>query len=560
MEGHSPIAGQTIEEEEAKRQKQRSLELLDLLDRYCEKKALLLYPLTRINPTRTPNEEVNTDYNNIWTLEDVESVLNDNNVQYDEHLGLKFYHTDPINLIQTACKVKNKLFIDYEFNVHESFSIRIKASPNYKKTNCRITPGIITPQNIQDLHDSGKPKRIQRAIKYLNKAIMMKHPSSASKITRPSEWYWKRGSTISKNEHSFATSSSIVCAQNVIQGKFGNCGFCSGFASIAAQFSEMIENAFGFSGSLSATGSGAISICLYPNGKKRYLLLDDYVLCTRTTTAAGGTMESSPSMHSKIDGNDLWIRLLEKVFVKIQSSYTSLDGHYKWNSLYRHPAKAMQLLTGAPIALELHYDYQRHNKDEIYNALLATEGICARVTHGRLNHKGLRASHGYSLLWIGAIANVKLVCVRNPHGHGSYTGEFGRGINSWSCTDRAMAVAKELNMGGGGESKYEQSPIDYLRRLLLSSSTSSIEESCCKEDNGIFLIDFDIFVQCFPITSIVGPITSTKNVKNGDNAADQHHRQLKEFPIPNCLHILRGMNISRAPAMLNVASGTIIAQ
>ena len=230
----------------------------------------------------------------------------------------------------------------------------------------------------------------------------------------------------------FASSDS-VCPQNVIQGKVGNCGFCSGFASLAAQFPHVATHAFGTSAITGAqlVRSGAFSICLYPAGKKRFILLDDYVLCIVGTAA-------SPSLHS-LNENDLWIRLFEKIFVKLQSSYASLDGFYKWNSLFRHPARALQLITGAPIALELHYKKQQ--VDEAYQTLLATEGTCIRVAHGRKAVDGLYTGHGYSLLWVGTIAGVPLACVRNPHGKRSYTGEFGRGGSSWS-TGPAVAVER----------------------------------------------------------------------------------------------------------------------
>ena len=264
--------------------------------------------------------------------------------------------------------------------------------------------------------------------------------------------------------------------------------------------------------------SGAFSVCLYPHGagKKRYLLLDDFVLCTAGT-------HSSPALSS-LDKDDLWIRFLEKVFVKLQSSYASLDGYYKFNSLYRHPARAMQLITGSPIALELHY--KPHQVDEVYDALLATEGKCCRVAHARKATDGLHRGHGYSLLWIGEISGIQLVCVRNPHGKNSYTGEFGKGSSSWSTAD-AVSVRRELDTATD-----ENNFLAYVQNLLSDT-----------HDNGIFLMRFSVFVECFPIVSIVGPIVD----KDGLSAS-----HLNEFVVENCLHKLRGENITHLREMLNI--------
>ena len=262
--------------------------------------------------------------------------------------------------------------------------------------------------------------------------------------------------------------------------------------------------------------SGAFSVCLYPYGagKKRYLLLDDYVLCNFNT-------HSSPALSS-LNKADLWIRFLEKVFVKLQSSYASLDGYYKFNSLYRHPARAMQLITGSPIALEVHY--KPHQIDEVYDILLATEGKCCRVAHGRKATDGLHRGHGYSLLWIGEISGIQLVCVRNPHGKNSYTGEFGRGSSSWSTTD-AVSVRRELDT---------VSSLAYVHNLLSGS-----------HDNGIFLMRFSVFVECFPIVSVVGPIIDK------DEPSASH---LNGFVVKNCLHKLCGENITHLREMLKIAA------
>jgi len=465
--------------------------LQQLLDEHCHSDILPTYP-----PTRESYTKGDVENDSLWTQDDTESALQ--SVQYDTFLGLKLYHTNPIDQINAACKAKGKLFIDYEFCV----------SSNIKLDGESVTPGIITQLNIEDFANSGEPKRVKRIKHFMDKARLNDNSSS-------SKWVWVRGSEMPRRKV-FATTKSI-CSQNVIQGKVGNCGFCSGFASLAQQFPHVILEAFGVSDISQQIdiSSGAYCVCLLPYGgkTKRYLLLDDHVLCTSGT-------HSSPALSSN-NKDDLWIRFLEKVFVKLQSSYASLDGYYKFNSLYRHPLRAMQLITGSPIALELHY--KQNKVDEVYETLLATEGTCCRVAHGRKAIDGLFTGHGYSLLWVGTIADIQLACVRNPHGNKSYTGEFGRGSTSWITSD-AMEFKRVLSETQEGD------PLTYVKDLLSST-----------EDNGIFLIRFEKFVEYFPIVSIVGPIKESRESK----------QQLPEFK--NCLHRLQG-NISCLSQMLNTAS------
>ena len=434
-----------------------------------------------------------------WSPRDTSDALA--GLEYDVHLGLKLYHASPLGRINDACRSGDKAFVDHEFCVGEGYHHLVGGR--------RYTPGIISLQNIGDFVTSGEPKRVARIKHFMDRARIRDGPGDGG---GPGEedcprWTWRRASSMPGREL-FASDRSVDC-RNVIQGKVGNCGFCSGFASLAAQFPESIRRAFDLDDELTALTAltaaesgqgrhGAYAIRIYPEGKRRYLLMDDYLLCI-----AGGL--ASPSLHS-LDENDLWIRLLEKAFVKLQSSYASLDGYYKFNSLWRHPARAMQLVTGSAVAVEVHLPVHE-GVDAVHAVLARTEGRFARVAHGRRRVHGLHSGHGYSLLWVGEISGVKLACLRNPHGTGSYVGEYGRGEGSFD-SDKARRVRDELLVGTQGNK-------GYISNLL------SLNES---GDNGVFLIEFGVFVECFPIVTLIGPIGEAE----------------PDFAVTNYLHRFRG--------------------
>lgn len=355
-------------------------------------------------------------------------------------------------------------------------------------------PGIITSSNCRDFRTD--PQRRRRIRHFVQK---VKRAGDGPR------WTWVRGSALPRHTLFAATPprAASVDARNVVQGAVGNCGFCSGFASVAAVNVDVVVDAFGRHSGAALAECGAVSVRLFPYGVPRYLLLDDYVLsCAHAKRDVGGIV--SPSMHSVLPG-ELWVRLLEKAFVKVQGSYASLDGYYKYNSLYRHPARALQLLTGAQVALEVRY--APSDVDTVFQILaVATQGSYARVVHCRKRIDGLVCNHGYSLLWAGAgPGGVRLACLRNPHGKGSYTGRFGFG-----CTAELESALCGLPKNGAampkcfGKCPTTGSMVWQPREDGGLHPAFRLRDQ--NHDDGIFFMEFSTFVECFPIATLVGPV------------------------------------------------------
>lgn len=404
-------------------------------------------------------------------------------VPFEEHLGLRFYLEDPLPMLRQAFANNSAgdndvMFVDHEFPTHDGASVTIEVDSKHPQVKC--VPGIISSTNCSDFRKD--PNRIRRIGHFVNKAKVI-----------GGEWTWIRASSM-KNRALFSASSKSVDPRNVIQGKVGNCGFCAGFASIAFEGQEVLMDAFGDHSASCLSSIGAASVKLFVEGNPRYLLIDDYLLCSR------GTRES-PSMHSLLT-NDLWVRLLEKAFVKIQGTYASLDGHYKYNSLYRHPARAMQLLTGASLALEVHY--KRAAIDKVYDLLSRTQGGYARVAHCRKRINGLHSNHGYSLLWVGEGAGgMRIICLRNPHGCGSHKGDKGMDerIKAELLAGQTAVTEKHNNFA-----ECQQTQRLIWRKYDSVNDHSAFELNAQKSDNGIFFLPFKFFVDCFPIVTLVGPV------------------------------------------------------
>jgi len=288
---------------------------------------------------------------------------------------------------------------------------------------------------------------------------------------------------------------------------------------LAAEWPRLIPDAIHWD-----RGVGAFSIRVYPKGQERYLLLDDFVLAVK-----GGTQ--SPSMHGLNNpGADVMVRFLEKAFVKVQGSYASLDGYYKYNSLYRHPARALQLMTGSRLAMELDCSSQGKEDDfeRLYAILCSTQGTCVRVAHCRKTWKGLRCNHGYSLFWVGHITyesdqhslpqTIRLVCLRNPHGKGSFTGKYGRGSPEWTISLKTTFL---------------QTHSEYFQRCPTTGNLTwrhaNNEVHATDDDDGIFFMEFSDFLPSFPCITIVGPIDG--------------HGGVQKEEIPDCIYKVSSSNL-----------------
>ena len=525
--------------------------------------------------------------NGAWTSADTDRVLQ--GVPFDEHVGLRFYRTDPLPLIQAACAATGKRFLDHEFPTHRFGVVSIPSSvlspadvvgPRAARAGAPsiilddgsedgsgaaawdfvAVPGVVTDSNYRDFATAGE-HRVRR-LRILSRRAA-RHCRGDGLPTHSFDLEWKKYAALGDNYVLFGDTYPIgynasIHPRNVIQGTLvGNCGFCSGLASVAAAAPHLIQGAFGSSSTASLRDCGAVSLRLYPNGTPRYLLLDENVL---TWKGLSESEEFPPTMHglaydAHVTSKELWMRLLEKAFAKVQGSFASLDGLYKHRSLYRHPARAVQLLTGAPLAVEVTYgapkdaglDKATHNR-LVYEMLRGTQGTYARVAHCRSKQSGLRRNHGYSLLWIGCVGGVALVCLRNPHGTEAYTGPYGHDAHGrenpvWAGDDRAALWKKIREL-----SEFQ----DSMRDPGCLRWRGDVDQGINDDDNGMFLMEFETFLRCVPIVTMVGPLRSFGREQKETRVSENLHQILPRqlVRVPELLALYQPPHTIRVPELL----------
>ena len=123
---------------------------------------------------------------------------------FDDYLGLRLYHEDPLPRIQLTCDEANAgggerlMFVDHEFPVHEKCSINVAADED-KRVEC--IPGVITSSNCRDFQKD--LRRVKRIGHFIDKA----------KRTG-GRWVWVRGSSM-KHCSLFSESTKSVDPRKV---------------------------------------------------------------------------------------------------------------------------------------------------------------------------------------------------------------------------------------------------------------------------------------------------------------------------------------------------------
>jgi len=91
---------------------------LEALLKVLKEKKLRSYPASRDEPAVSSALE--------WTPDNTAAALK--GCAFDQHLGLKLYHEDPLPLIESACALAGCQFLDHEFLVHPSATVSIAGS------------------------------------------------------------------------------------------------------------------------------------------------------------------------------------------------------------------------------------------------------------------------------------------------------------------------------------------------------------------------------------------------------------------------------------------------
>ena len=239
-------------------------------------------------------------------------------------------------------------------------------------------------------------------------------------------------------------------AADLRQGGLGDCWFLSALAVVAERHDliarlfvqlDVTEDRHGSSESSVAAPGGKCAVRLFLDGAWRVIEVDDRLPCV----ASGGAPRRAElaTAHrlafSRAAKGQLWVQLLEKAYAKAHGSYKAISGG--------EIAEALLALTGAPSHT---IDFTDHDFDMalLWSRLcyFAKQGFpmgCATPPNDQLRQVGLVGNHAYSILDCRTVERrwssdgreggpVHLIRVRNPHGQGEWSGDWGDSSAKWS--------------------------------------------------------------------------------------------------------------------------------
>jgi len=312
--------------------------------------------------------------------------------------------------------------------MHTDFKVKAQTSTfvnnhdlSYRDIREVVPDHMIEPQTIQLLKNLQGTKR-----KYVDNQFDHADVTKAPLFGRPAE----PGIPSSWRNYEFKTCEQLfpggyeifkkIEPNDIKQGELGDCYFLCALSALAER-PRLIDRLFDVD---FVNPYGFYAIWLNINGIWKHIILDDYL----PSKSFGNGQYLHP--FAQTSENEIWPMLMEKAYAKAYGSYKRIDGG--------DPVSALRDLTGAPcMRFKLKQLSQGDMEDlwtNLYNAEKNNYIMCTSTPAGNGREAamqgGLYAGHAYSVISVldaeydegGVRSTERIVQIRNPWGHGEWTG------------------------------------------------------------------------------------------------------------------------------------------
>lgn len=219
---------------------------------------------------------------------------------------------------------------------------------------------------------------------------------------------WKRASELFSEPELYKGGTEAV---DINQGQLGDCYFLTVLGAAANESDATLISSCFYASELNS--AGVMLVALYINGKREWVLVDDFLPAYASGTPA--------FVHSKQVG-EIWPCLLEKAWAKVHGTYARVESG--------QISIAAQHVLGIPGAdWNLDRDTAEKVNQEIKKAANKNFLMFASTYGDNRNIHGLVGGHAYEIVkrfeinWEGN-ANYELFMMRNPWGKAKYSGEW----------------------------------------------------------------------------------------------------------------------------------------